>query len=900
MVSAAIKNVRRIGPVAERGATKEQGMKDLREPHGQHDPSDTTTTKTFFDEFMQGEGNFGKRYISTSSTGSTRRLYPRRSASARERCRRAFAELLDGDGDDDASINAPITTTRVKLSKRSLSNERGESPKAASQPIDETIGTRSYNQENQSEMHVKRFFEPSYLDRRRSTPTIIAELIPAADTESILQPQDSRFLQPRPPRSTSRSLQLRGSLTVAKRPRQRSVREPWQYPIQNDYTLRSKSTCHFYGIVQALAEPSNSSNEGQTGTVVHNAAMSEAKRRYVGPLHSISANVLNPGQGIEPGIAPKPPRTAQENGTIIADGKENDVSSELSEPCCSDVSCVSSVIPALTRDSRFSSEFRIYEDKTEVEEKAIRNNHDSVQSRRCSEAQSLPNSPKLWLRYRGSSSQYFLDNPLQPLKSPVNPLCLEEKGVLTIHFPKDVTRGAYEVILDIATSLTGPNPLGWQFFMLPGLLHLDSKLPTHRSYGAFEFSLETVPGCTTLPEVQFDIGTLADCRINKSGKVTGTFPLFCLFNLGLRVRRPLLIVDDFTSDIILRATPSQTTRNRFKVHYHLSLAANIGNQEIYAEKFEFHFMIRNYVPTTMSPEETDELELDFGKQEVRKLGIQSGAVVFAVTRDQSNIKQSIDLCFALEYEVGNNLVMRMPNIRPVTGRVASEVIFVTRPSLPLKLEYITQKPLSSWRFNQGSENQTGILCFQRLEMPSCYPEALLDDLTLRVTSLIPLQFHGFGKALCSSISEHSQDILKSIEMVLSEGEAPSLDCSVQLDVEVGTNPTILVVDPQGWEPIASYIDRQLATEERGEWRQIDGIHCGLYKTNEMKIGQIVHVEIFFRLCPDENDFKETKLRDRFSGDYSLPAVVGKTILRSTLSFDFDDCEMINSYVNIEY
>lgn len=899
MASAAIKNIRRIGPTADSSVTKEQGIRHLRKLQGQHDTPDTRAAKAFFDEFMQEEGNFGKRYISTSSTGSTRRLFPRRSASARERCRRAFAELLDDDG-DDASIDAPITTTQVTLSKRSLSNERGELSKAAPQPIDETTNTRSYNQENQSEMHVKRFFEPSYLERRRSTPTIIAELIPTADTESVLQPQDSRFLQPRSPRSTSQSLQLRGSLTVAKRPRQRSVRKPWQSPIQKDYTLKSKSTCHFYRIVQALSEPSNSSNEGQTGAVVHNAAASEAKKRYVGPLHSMSANALNPGGGIEPGIAPKPPSTAQGNGTISADGIENDAPSEFSDSCCSDLSCVSSAIPALTRRSRLRSEFRIYEDKTAVGEEAIRDNLESFQSRRCSGAQSLPNSPKLWLRYRGSSSQYFLDNPLQPLKSPVNPICLEEKGVLTIHFPGDVTCGTYEVTLDIATFFTGQNPLGWQFFMLPGLLHLDAKLPTDSSYGAFAFSLKTLPDCTTLPEVQFDIGTLAECRINELGEVTGTFPLYCLLNLGLRVRRPLLIVDEFTSDIILRATPSQTTRNMVKVHYHLSLTANTGNQEVYAERFEFHFMIRNYVPTTMNSKEIDELELNFGKQEVRKLGVENGAVVFAVTRDQSNIKQSIDLCFALEYEMGNNLVMRMPNTRPVTGKVASEVILVTRPSLPLKLEHIAQKPLSSWRFSQGSENQIEILCFQRLEMPSCYPEALLDDLALKVTSLSPLRFHGFGKAVGSSVSEHSQNILKNIEMVLSEGEVPSLDCSVQLDVEVGTNPTILIMDPQGWEPIASYIDRQLATEELGEWRQIDGIHCGLYKTNEMKIGQIVHVEIFFRLRPDENDFKETKLRDRFSGNYSLPAVVGKTILGATLNFDFDDCETINSNINIQY
>jgi len=183
----------------------------------------------------------------------------------------------------------------------------------------------------------------------------------------------------------------------------------------------------------------------------------------------------------------------------------------------------------------------------------------------------------------------------------------------------------------------------------------------------------------------------------------------------------------------------------------------------------------------------------------------------------------------------------LPAFRPTTGKVLSESVFIAEPDSPLIMRTSARGQYSTWRSTQQSTDR--VMQFERMEMPSLYPEGLKDDLRIKIVEPSPIQYRAIGGFTAASV-------VWGLEIQVQRILGMKLECRMSLWLDIGVANILLSMDSHGWVPNFFLVDRRLATEAGGEWRQHEG-HLILFKQPHMLPGP-VKVEMNWQETDDVN------------------------------------------------
>lgn len=516
--------------------------------------------------------------------------------------------------------------------------------------------------------------------------------------------------------------------------------------------------------------------------------------------------------------------------------------------------------------------------------------------RRCSTRSasiSPPESPRRWLRHRRANTQRSNYFPLTSLGGMSVPTWIIEDEKLWIVFPENARPGTFEIDIKAKIRLSFPISPYRHSFSIPGLIQADvtqNPIPT----GSFAFFVELEKWIPHTQEVRLGSGNLLDWRIKKSSHAIGNFRLDTSPKLSIRIKAPLLHVLDFSAVVEMSTCVVPMTEHEVGLRHRVKIISEISEDDIFADRVELFLVVRNGLL------EDVEYHTEIGtctvlhESVLGPTGKKDNEALLRISRDLKDLRTEIDLNFIVSYRLGSGITP-YPTVRPLFGNVVSETIFITCPKLPLTLEHVPQVQLSSWEALRYNEPKHAVIRLDRVQMPKFFPQGLRDDPLIRISELSRVSFRSLGSPGDAMITENPACVARDLRFTLHEICSGEISCRIEVDVEVGQNDGVLVIDPRGWNPCYSLIGDQLATEQRGQWRVTTYDYLTLFKTDSMKPGNIVHVVFQFQRETRPDISEETDgnaLSSSFgskAATYELPKIIGKTALGTVIKSDLEQC-----------
>ena len=507
---------------------------------------------------------------------------------------------------------------------------------------------------------------------------------------------------------------------------------------------------------------------------------------------------------------------------------------------------------------------------------------------------SPPISPCPWLRYRGASTQNRKYLP-QPSHNKLDRSSWAiESGELYIEFVDDGKPSTFEVDVEAKVRLTSTVVQHQYSFHVPGLPKAEIREDRNIT-GGFAFFVDPTLYDPVPFGVRFTAKGLEDCRIRDSRHVIGRFRLDESPLLYIQVKVPIYHIAEFSSTVVMCASLVHNPKGGLMVNYRARLMCKTSATDIYAHQFEFFFVVKQGFPEAGRPI----YQIDNGScTVVHEIGDSPWSkanigTLLRVTQNVENFQNAITITFSIPYWPGCHA---MPLFRPYSGSISAETILLTCPRLPLIFEHVPKEPLSTWKALHYVENGHRITKLDRRCMPKFFPEGLNDDPLMRISELYRVQFTGLESADNAWENANPVSVARHMQITLNETLGGHLECRLNIDVEVGKNSKVLMIDTHGWLPCYSTIDGHLATEESGEWREMDDTCLALFKTASMLLGNTAHVVFHFRRrievqASHETDYKPEILRyGTASEKLWLPKLVGKSVLGSKIHSDLKVCE----------
>ncbi|MCJ1250126.1 hypothetical protein MMC30_007352 [Trapelia coarctata] len=499
-------------------------------------------------------------------------------------------------------------------------------------------------------------------------------------------------------------------------------------------------------------------------------------------------------------------------------------------------------------------------------------------------------SPRAWLRHRGASVQHL---PPTRLENTQMPTWVIEDGKLCIIFPEDSRPGTFEIDIRAKIRLSFPISPYRHSFSIPGLLKnhgTQEPIPT----GSFAFFVEREKWIPHACEVRLAPGNLSDWRIKESSHAIGSFRLDTSPKLSIRIKAPVFHVLDFSAAVQISTTIVPMTERDVGLHHRVKVISEISHTDVFADRVDLFVIVRSGLLGCV------EYRTEIGtctvlhESVLGSTGKKENEALLKISRDLKDLRADIDLNFTVPYRVGSGTTP-YPTVRPLFGNKVSETIVITCPKLPLILEHVPQVQLSSWEALHYNESEHAIIRLDRVQMPKCFPEGLRDDPLIHISELSRVSFRSLESADDAMVTQHSVCVARDLHFTLHETANGEITCCIDVDVEVGQDDRILVIDPQGWHPCYSLIGGQLATEQCGQWRDTEDKYLTLFKADSMIQGRIVHVVFQFQrqTRPDSSeDMGGDALSSGFTLDgakYVLPKIIGKTSLGAVIKSDLEQC-----------
>jgi len=505
---------------------------------------------------------------------------------------------------------------------------------------------------------------------------------------------------------------------------------------------------------------------------------------------------------------------------------------------------------------------------------------------------SPPVSPRQWLRHRSASAQHFKYFPPTSRGTIRAPTWVIEDGKLCIIFPEDVRPGTFEIDIQAKIRLSPPISPYRHSFSIPGLMRgTQNRIPT----GNFSFFIERPEWIPGSPQLRLATENLMDWRVKESSHAIGRFHLDASPTLLVRLKAPVFHVLDFSAAVEMCTSVVSMTERKLGLSYRVKIVSEISDTDIFADRVDLFLVVRNGLLESVEYQTQTGTCTTLHESILGPTGKKENEALLKITRDLKDLRADIDISFTVPYRIDSGIIP-YPTVRPLFGDVVSETIIITCPRLPLILEHVPQVQSSSWEALHYNERNHAMIRLDRVQKPKCFPEGLRDDPFIRVSELDRVSFRGLKGMDAGLKAEQPIHVARDLHFALHDIPGGQINCRISVDVEIGQNDKILVIDPQGWNPCYSLIDGQLATELCGQWRKTKDNFLALFREDLMSPGKIVHIVFQFQrhVIPEASEkisgidappFGLTSDGVRLA----LPKIIGKTSLGTIIKSDLEHC-----------
>ena len=487
--------------------------------------------------------------------------------------------------------------------------------------------------------------------------------------------------------------------------------------------------------------------------------------------------------------------------------------------------------------------------------------------------------------------QSSLDAEAEKSEPPLNielaaashPMTVIAADILHVYFPSKMSSDTYVVELNVDLLLSKPDNLGWQTFRIPGLpFEADSGVRGNLELQLVSNADDSAP----IPPVQFDTRRFCSIRLVGEEYIESTFLVSEPFSLPLRLQAEINHVREWNSNVAISSSLAYKFGHGTCMKNHASLSIEPTGKDTFARRASFSVLVRN------GPPSGGIYKLDSGQCSVKLCPYENTVTDFDRTveiwieRDQQDMEKPLRLEFTCLYYSIHETSILLPVVFPKVGKVLSEKIWIEKPSLPLVLNPVIRKFLSTWTVNEQMVGGREVLCFLRMEMPSRYPNALSDDAIIRLRSHHPVSFLGLEVPDEFEQVEKCLGIVPLVNYVVDIVPRQRLECRMTFDLEVGTHQHLLKIEALEWVPKYALINGRICSQENPCWWEA-GDHLCLFKTPSMMAGDILHIEMAFIMIGQLND--SASQRDQFIKlNGTLPRITDKVIFGGDLVCNIDD------------
>ncbi|KAI4130012.1 MAG: hypothetical protein LQ338_001946 [Usnochroma carphineum] len=453
---------------------------------------------------------------------------------------------------------------------------------------------------------------------------------------------------------------------------------------------------------------------------------------------------------------------------------------------------------------------------------------------------------------------------------------------LHVCFPEHISIGVYEVQLDVGMSLSQPDASGWQSLIIPSL----STESDADRIGILDFSLVAPPGDdANVPSAQFDTTNCILVEDEQEGSLKGSFPANDCFSLPVRLKAAIHRLARWNSAIAIYSTVFYATALGIEVKHSASLTVDCLDEDIFAKRVALSILVKNG-PRKGGIYRLQPRQCVVQLLQKRYAAAEShGPVEILIERDFPDVNKRLGLEFTCHYPDMEEATISLPVIKPKFGRVLSEKIWLLKPSPPLKLHAVSRPFLSTWQVNKRTVAQKELLCFNRMDMPTLYPDALADDAGVQIRRFHPTLFNGFHDPVCNTSAEGPCNVIPSLDMIVDIIPGRRIECRLFFDLEVGDHERLLQIDAIGWQPKYALINGHLSTKHYAPWWD-EEFRMEMFKSSWMQPGEKLRVEMSFVVNGQIGEFTVDQ-GNWVEIAYPLPRVTDKIVLGGALTCGYN-------------
>ena len=500
-------------------------------------------------------------------------------------------------------------------------------------------------------------------------------------------------------------------------------------------------------------------------------------------------------------------------------------------------------------------------------------------------------------RKASGSLQRFVKTSSKPVdQDPYPPACQEhpiwqcQDGKLSIVFADNVMPGVYEIDIVARMELTAPDKWHKQSFFIPGLPRLP-KVAGQYLTGEIAFSTRRASANAPIPPIRIDSGTLVEYDSKDPNCIFGRFKLTEKLVLGLKTRVPIQEIEDFEFSTWWLGSLVRIGDTGYRVQGCARVAFDLQGLDIWADQVELKVVLRNakVLPSTfIVPKGQHRLSF----QQNLNVSNEEEAVM-TIQRDSQDMHHYLSIAVGIPYLM--DTVLPLPTFHGLTRRARSETILLTLPQAPYHLDLINTAPVRTWRISQYQYNGRLFLRHDRLPIPDFVPPAIQEDPMVKFTQLDRVSFNALKPE-----TPYPFEIVRQLHMHVRENKhnrKGGLVLVMTVDVQVGEDAEVLVIDPGLWEADFAFTNK-IIDEDGNDWRETEDDCMTLFKSAHMKPGQLVHVELHFSL-DHETHLRETCERNKWIClncqplrlEVPLPRIIKKIVLMASIGTDLDHCHL---------
>ncbi|KAL8949710.1 MAG: hypothetical protein Q9222_004202 [Ikaeria aurantiellina] len=457
----------------------------------------------------------------------------------------------------------------------------------------------------------------------------------------------------------------------------------------------------------------------------------------------------------------------------------------------------------------------------------------------------------------------------------VGPSTMMLDGALFAHFPDQVAPGTYVFGIDVVLFLAEPDAIGWQEFSIPGL---QTEVPSD-IMGSLTFVV--LPSSNNNPAkvpVQFDFRGSGIVGEVQNRQLKADFPISQRLSLGVRTQAELYHIPRWNSEATTYSTVEcdQGTGMRFK-HDTSLIVANAGG-DFFAQRVSFKVSLRN------GPQQGGTFKLGPGECLIQfpdcvfRTMDPERSVELMIERDSQDMGKQIQFLTTCHFPHSRKISVPLPVISTTFGEVRLQRIWLSKPSPPLVLHAVLKEFLSIWKYTKRRIGKREVLCFDRMDTPSLFPDAL-DDAIVQVHRFKdPVSFLGLGDLHDYTMIEKTSDVIPSLVIDVDIVPGDRLECRLSFDLHIGSSQSLVKMDTTGWHFKYALIDGQLCTREAPRWWEEDTV-THLLKDDTMTPGETVHLDLSFLMMEQMRGSEGDPVRII----YCLPGILDKVIIGGSLT-----------------